>query len=132
MKKDSPPVRARQYAATERLLAIQRRSTANAFAAFVLTTLLLSPETTQSVLRVAEPDDSDGILSLVLQWKVVWDRRDLTSLPPAWLRLEIPMRKASEKQTSGDQQEFSIVGDKLERLLMRSLIILRQPRYNAT
>lgn len=54
------------------------------------TTILLSPDTTQSVLRVAQPGDSDGNLSLVLQWKEVWDRRDLTSLPPSWLRLEKP------------------------------------------
>ena len=53
------------------------------------TSLLLSPSTTESVLRVALPDDSDGILSLSLQWKEAWDKRDPKLLPPGWMRLQI-------------------------------------------
>ncbi|KAL8671314.1 MAG: hypothetical protein Q9168_004175 [Polycauliona sp. 1 TL-2023] len=34
------------------------------------------------------PDDSDGILSLALQWQTGWSRRDRSSLPPNWIRLE--------------------------------------------
>lgn len=52
------------------------------------TNLLLSPDTTESVLRVALQDDSDGVLSLSLQWSPMWDRRGYMSLPPSWMRIE--------------------------------------------
>lgn len=89
------------------------------------TTILLSPDTTQSVLRVAQPGDSDGILSLVLQWKEVWDRRDLTSLPPSWLRLEHPehvlakiaaerLGGTKERRLSGSQPETDTFDNKVE------------------
>lgn len=89
------------------------------------TTILLSPDTTQSVLKVAQPGDSDGILSLVLQWKEAWDRRDLTSLPPSWLRLENPkhvptkiaaetVKDAKEKESSDSQHRNDDVDDKAE------------------
>ena len=88
-------------------------------------TILLSPVTTQSVLKVAQPGDSDGILSLVLQWKEAWDRRDLTSLPPSWLRLENPkhvptkiaaetVKDAKEKESSDSQHRNDDVDDKAE------------------
>lgn len=54
------------------------------------TSLMLSPDAGQSVLRVSVPDDSDGILSLALRWEKAWDNRDPASLPPSWMRLEIP------------------------------------------
>lgn len=54
------------------------------------TSLMLSPDAGQSALRVSVPDDSDGILSLALRWEEAWDNRDPTSLPPSWMRLEIP------------------------------------------
>lgn len=54
------------------------------------TSLMLSPDAGQSALRVAVPDDSDGILSLALRWDKAWDIRDPTSLPPSWMRLDIP------------------------------------------
>lgn len=54
------------------------------------TSLMLSPDAGQSALRVSVPDDSDGILSLALHWEKAWDNRDPTSLPPSWMRLEIP------------------------------------------
>ena len=53
------------------------------------TSLLLSPNTTESVLKVALPDDSDGILSLSVQWKAAWDKHEPEVLPPGWLRLQI-------------------------------------------
>lgn len=75
------------------------------------TALLLSPDTTQSVLRVAQSGDSDGILSLVLQWKEVWDRRDLNSLPPSWLRLEnvnhVPTKVADERVEDAKEKDPS-------------------------
>ena len=54
------------------------------------TSLMLSPDAGQSALRVSVPDDSDGILSLALRWEKAWDNRDPTSLPPSWMRLDIP------------------------------------------
>ncbi len=53
------------------------------------TSLMLSADTTQSALRVSPPDDSDGILSLALQWQPEWDNRDPQFLPPGWMRLQI-------------------------------------------
>jgi len=35
-------------------------------------------------------DDSDGILSLCLNWKRDWDRRGRESLPPYWVRVKAP------------------------------------------
>ncbi len=58
------------------------------------TSLLLSPDSVHGVLKVALPDDSDGILSLSLQWCDAWDKRSHESLPPSWMRLEAP-RNAS-------------------------------------
>ncbi|KZF23003.1 hypothetical protein L228DRAFT_247444 [Xylona heveae TC161] len=52
------------------------------------TTLLLSPDTTEAVLKTVLPDDSDGILSLAVQWKSEWGSRTAESLPPYWMRLE--------------------------------------------
>lgn len=46
------------------------------------TKLLLSPVSPEEVLSVAMSDDSDGILSLSLNWNRDWDRRGRDSLPP--------------------------------------------------
>ena len=54
------------------------------------TSLMLSPDTTKSVLKVALPSDSDGILSLALHWNPVWDNREHNYLPPGWMRLQLP------------------------------------------
>ncbi|OCK82898.1 hypothetical protein K432DRAFT_402496 [Lepidopterella palustris CBS 459.81] len=54
------------------------------------TKLLLAPTTADAVLMVATSDDSDGILSLSLQWRQEWDRRDYNSLPPYWTRVHAP------------------------------------------
>ncbi|KAH7068551.1 hypothetical protein FB567DRAFT_251472 [Paraphoma chrysanthemicola] len=51
------------------------------------TKLLLSPLSAEAVLSVAMSDDSDGILSLALNWKREWDSRDAHSLPPYWTRV---------------------------------------------
>jgi len=48
------------------------------------TSLLVTSDGRESVLRVSFPDDSDGILSLALQWKAGWDRRGKEVLPPHW------------------------------------------------
>ena len=54
------------------------------------TSLMLSPSTTSSVLRVGVPDDSDGVLSMTLSWDEAWNNQASESLPPNWMRLGIP------------------------------------------
>ncbi|KAH7125516.1 hypothetical protein B0J11DRAFT_528597 [Dendryphion nanum] len=56
------------------------------------TKLLLSPISAEGVLTVAVSDDSDGILSLSLNWKREWDRRSMDSLPPYWTRMHPPAK----------------------------------------
>ena len=51
------------------------------------TTLLLAPDCSKSALKVAVPDDSDGVLSLVMDWRKEWDQKDEESLPPSWMRV---------------------------------------------
>lgn len=55
-------------------------------------TIILRPPQGLSgaVLAVAPPDDSDGVLSLQVNWKSQWDLRNSNSLPPFWMRLEQP------------------------------------------
>ena len=65
------------------------------------TSLMLSPDARQSALRVSVPDDSDGVLSLALRWEPEWDEREPESLPPEWLRLEVPRGGIGEKD--GDE-----------------------------
>lgn len=69
------------------------------------TALLLSPDTTQSALRIAPSNDSDGVLSLALHWNKAWDTRDDHFLPPGWMRLRFskdPEKDAPEKKAPGD------------------------------
>lgn len=51
------------------------------------TKLLLSPMTSEAALMVSTPDDSDGILSLCVNWRPEWDKRNIDSLPPYWMRV---------------------------------------------
>ena len=60
------------------------------------TSLLLSPDTTKSVLKVALPSDSDGILSLALHWNPVWGGREHNYLPPGWMRLQLSQPRDAE------------------------------------
>ncbi|KAL9601593.1 MAG: hypothetical protein Q9219_002427 [cf. Caloplaca sp. 3 TL-2023] len=70
------------------------------------TCLMFSPDTAQTVLRISSPDESDGILSLALQWKPEWNRRDHSSLPPGWMRLKSPLPEVNklEKPSDSDKQ----------------------------
>lgn len=43
-----------------------------------------------TVLKIAPPDDSEGVLSLQVYWHTNWDFRHTTSLPPFWMRLKQP------------------------------------------
>ena len=76
------------------------------------TSLLLSPDTTEGVLKVALPDDSDGILSLSLQWSSTWDRRGYESLPPSWMRLEAPREPAMVNRSESSTEKGPGVTEK--------------------
>lgn len=72
------------------------------------TSVMLSPDARHSALRVSVPDDSDGVLSLALRWEAEWDEREPESLPPEWMRLEVPKggiqeRARDETEYEGDQ-----------------------------
>ncbi|KAL9097582.1 MAG: hypothetical protein Q9165_000478 [Trypethelium subeluteriae] len=54
------------------------------------TKLLSSPRGAEAVLSVTASDDSDGILSLALDWEPEWQKHHATSLPPYWIRIEGP------------------------------------------
>ncbi|KIN04950.1 hypothetical protein OIDMADRAFT_192515 [Oidiodendron maius Zn] len=52
------------------------------------TPLLLSPNRRERVLTIAPLDDSDGHLSLAVQWSSTWGMRDHRSLPPYWVLIK--------------------------------------------
>ncbi|ORY61372.1 uncharacterized protein BCR38DRAFT_459270 [Pseudomassariella vexata] len=58
----------------------------------------------QMALTIAPLDDSDGHLSLAVNWSSSWTTRDFSSLPPYWVRLPPPPMKPatpkSENSTS--------------------------------
>ena len=83
------------------------------------TSLMLSPDTTQKVLKVALPDDSDGILSLTLTWKSAWDEFDGgLKLRPGWMSVDVPQfptnedeKRASKEDTAaakGEKRDFEL------------------------
>jgi hypothetical protein len=76
------------------------------------TRLLIAPDGTgRSVLSVAGSEDSEGMLSLKLQWLPEWDVRGLDSLPPYWLAIDGPEDEDTEdlgivkKSESHSEQE---------------------------
>lgn len=66
------------------------------------TSILLSPDGRHSALRVSITDDSDGGLSLALRWEADWDERERESLPPEWIRLEVPGGGSGEGKEEGE------------------------------
>lgn len=66
-------------------------------------TVVLRPPQGMSgaVLTVAAPDDSDGVLSLQVNWKSQWDLRNSNSLPPFWMRLEQPRFAKTDDDDDG-------------------------------
>ncbi|KAL2043745.1 hypothetical protein N7G274_003264 [Stereocaulon virgatum] len=73
------------------------------------TGLLLSPDTMQSVLRVALTNDSDGVLSLALHWNDAWDRRDPNYLSPGWIRLQLPQEVEKKLQDGEEKADMNKV-----------------------
>ena len=74
------------------------------------TKLLVSPDSGEPVLSVALSDDSDGILSLMLNWRSEWDVRTAESLPPYWTRMR-PPAKNEDMLTALSQAEKSSLED---------------------
>ncbi|KAF2270195.1 hypothetical protein CC78DRAFT_574324 [Lojkania enalia] len=78
------------------------------------TKLLLSPVSGEEVLSIAMSDDSDGILSLSLNWRREWDRRGKDSLPPYWTRVR-PAKKEEDVLAKLEELEAnSVQGQKNE------------------
>jgi hypothetical protein len=71
-------------------------------------TVVLRPPQGMSgtVLTVASPDDSDGVLSLQVNWKPQWDLRNSNSLPPFWMRLEQP--RLAKMSNDGEDTSASV------------------------
>jgi hypothetical protein len=72
------------------------------------TGLLLSPDSKETVLRIALSDDSDGVLSLALHWKPTFDIRDEGSLPPSWMCVKALLCEdeaiTTEESTADEEQ----------------------------
>ncbi|KAK8085052.1 hypothetical protein PG997_006323 [Apiospora hydei] len=64
----------------------------------------------QKALSIAPLDDSDGHLSLAVNWLPSWTTRDFSSLPPYWVSLPPPPKKAEAPESA----EASTAQDALE------------------
>ena len=76
------------------------------------TKLLLSPCTADAVLRVSSGEDSDGILSLMLEWRAEWDTRGPHDLPPYWTRIHPPSDWKRETKAEAAQEDESVTDPK--------------------
>ena len=97
------------------------------------TCLMLSPDSTQTALRVSVPDDSDGILSLAVQWKREWNRRDPLSLPPGWMRLEfsdVNAKTADGVPNDGEKEVAQITQDEKNEAIKPDLEANRSSTSN--
>lgn len=79
------------------------------------TPLLLSPDRHERVLTVAPLDDSDGHLSLAVQWSSTWGMRDHRSLPPYWVLIKGPTHP--RPPSKGDDRVDRPLDDKKEPTL---------------
>ena len=64
----------------------------------------------QKALSIAPLDDSDGHLSLAVNWMPSWTTRDFSSLPPYWVRLPPPPKRpdgpgSAEASSAQDRPE---------------------------
>ncbi|KAI0846151.1 hypothetical protein F5Y00DRAFT_244655, partial [Daldinia vernicosa] len=67
--------------------------------------LMKSPDRQHEALTIAPLDDSDGHLSLKVNWSSYWTTRDFSSLPPYWISLPPPQLEPSEITESVDPDE---------------------------
>lgn len=65
------------------------------------TTLMTSPDGHHRALTIAPLDDSDGHLSLKVEWSSSWTTRDFASLPPSWVKLLQPLPKRPSTSQTG-------------------------------
>ncbi|KXJ97339.1 hypothetical protein Micbo1qcDRAFT_7157 [Microdochium bolleyi] len=73
------------------------------------TTLMTSPGGHNRALTIAPLDDSDGHLSLKVEWSSTWTTRNFASLPPYWVKLPPPSpRRPSTSQTGHASTSHSI------------------------
>jgi hypothetical protein len=79
------------------------------------TPLLLSPDRHERVLTIAPLDDSDGHLSLAVQWSSTWGMRDHRSLPPYWVLIKGPTHP--RPSSKGDDRVDRPLDDKKEPTL---------------
>ncbi|MCJ1413076.1 hypothetical protein MMC19_007178 [Ptychographa xylographoides] len=79
------------------------------------TSLLLSPDGSHSVLKISVPDDSDGVLSLVLQWRPEWDDGDGDALQPGWVRVEDYRETPDEVEEQQEQKRQPVGGNAKEK-----------------
>jgi hypothetical protein len=71
------------------------------------TPLLLSADQHEAVLKIAPLDDSDGHLSLAVQWSSDWGMRDHHSLPPYWVLIKglLPTRPIAKMDLKEESEE---------------------------
>ncbi|KAI1326565.1 hypothetical protein F5Y16DRAFT_374602 [Xylariaceae sp. FL0255] len=67
--------------------------------------LMKSPDNISHALSIASLDDSDGHLSLKVTWEGRWTTRDVSHLPPYWIRLHppLPRNDPEEEEASGSK-----------------------------
>lgn len=91
-------------------------------------TVVLRPPQGMSgvVLTVAPPDDSDGVLSLQVNWKPQWDLRNSVSLPPFWMRLEQPRSAKTDNDDENTSKNVPEVKDVARPETAQSKTLSRQ------
>jgi hypothetical protein len=67
--------------------------------------LMMSPDGQHKALTVAPLDDSDGHLSLAVNWSSHWISRNHVSLPPYWVRLPAPPEPEPEPKPESEEGE---------------------------
>ncbi|KAF2423127.1 hypothetical protein EJ08DRAFT_652953 [Tothia fuscella] len=106
------------------------------------TKLMLSPCTSDAVLSVTTSEDSDGILSLALEWREQWHKRNVNDLPPYWTRLSPPIEVLPatppevDNETGIHQNEIKLTKEpeaekKIEHTAMLSVQHEKQPCHHS-
>lgn len=108
------------------------------------TRLLTSPDGKYAVLSIAGAEDSEGMLSLKLDWRREWSVRGPGDLPPYWMRLQgdrddmgalgILKNKEVEKQDSKDtenkEKRASGVDEKPQIIVSEHLLLPGDPVHH--
>ncbi|KAI1777437.1 hypothetical protein F4818DRAFT_348137 [Hypoxylon cercidicola] len=78
--------------------------------------LMNSPDGVRNALTIAPLDDSDGHLSLKASWSSDWTTRDVSSLPPYWIRLPPPLVRIPKAVGPTEEASTSKEDSKVEDL----------------